>query len=229
MSPAGQTPKRSNLGAFMRSPLGVLWREIVPVEMIICFVSVTFVDVFGFPQNSVNYYSGQSGSFYRADGARFDNTDAPVYIVLYPVATPYIDFGGGWNYPFYVGGALVSYIYHTIANTRIGIDEIYSSITDSDNQSNWPVYASWNGAAHQGHHDPARSPIADFTPTLTNCRFFIESSDSMSRSDLEPDISTLEANLDAAEVSYSQTIFPGSGIAENQGRWLDWLATHFGY
>lgn len=37
MSPLSNNPSRSQLGAFMRSPLGVLWRTRVPTGLIICY------------------------------------------------------------------------------------------------------------------------------------------------------------------------------------------------
>jgi len=213
----------------MRSPLGALWREKIEVTMIICFVSVTFYNEFYEAQNSVNYYNGSPGAAYLADKTRFDNTDAPVYIVFYPVATPYIDYGGGWSRPYYVGSGLVSYIYHTVSNNQIGIDEIYDSITDENNTSKWPSYSGWSAASDDGHHDPARTPFSDFAPRMTNCKMFIENSDSMNRSDIATDLNALEATLTAAGVEYDETLYSGSGVDENQGRWLNWLANYFGY
>jgi len=229
-------PGRTPLGVSMRSPLGVFWRDVVPIEMIICFVSCTFYDGFGVPVNSENYYNGSAGAAYLADKARLDVAMAakgnPVYLVVYPVADLYLNPAGWLSYLAPVRTStlyLISYIYHSNSTTGFTIDEIYSSITQSVNSWKWPVRASYNYHTHDGHHDPARVPFADFAPSLDRCRFFIEDSDAMTSSDLEPDISTLASNLDDAGVSYSTTLYSGSGVAENQGRWIDWLASYYGY
>jgi len=228
-------PGRTPLGAFYRSPLGVFDRGAADNIAIICFVSATEMH---FATSNVNYYSFYSApppsgwGYWIADWNRWMSMPShPVWTVVVTVrpfwASAYEEM------PYKLSAYVATEVHHRnisglgLYGDSANIDLIYDHLTGP---YTWPTtstpnYANYN--FYKGFHNPTRT-----TPlqSMTEVKFFIENSTTgINRALLDPKITTLENQLTALGIPWSETIFTGTGVAGQQGRWLGWLCDYYGF
>ncbi len=227
--PLTQYPEYTPLRAVYRSPMGFPART--GGELILSIVTVSSEDAMGTPDVDQNVYNSDVAKW-RTDNDRWKayraSNGVPPFIVM-----AYIVVGWSWasySPPYYsTSDDTPRHVYladeHDGNNTMAGdyLTDTVSNVTDD--YWEWGVYGA---AGAYGIYMPEYG-FRKQPSVFSSVKLMLEDSDNMTNYvDMATALSNLTDIFDTGGTSYTTTTYTGSGGANDQGRWMEWVCDYIG-